>query len=65
MVVKLSRTEKDLIPTRLTITIFSAEITKSHGILDVDVIVGAKKIKITFFVVDTISSTYTALLGRD
>ncbi|CAL8115815.1 unnamed protein product [Prunus armeniaca] len=40
-------------------------ITKTHGILEVDVIIGSKKLKVAFFVVDTTSTTYNALLGRD
>ncbi|CAL9011747.1 unnamed protein product [Prunus brigantina] len=62
---KMGRTENDLIPTRLTVTNFAGGITKTHGILDVDVIVRTKELKITFFVVDTTSTTYSALLGRD
>ncbi|CAL2259629.1 unnamed protein product [Prunus armeniaca] len=62
---KMGRTEKDLIPTRLTVTNFAGGITKTHGILDVDVIVGTKELKIAFFVVDITSTTYNALLGRD
>ncbi|CAL8992752.1 unnamed protein product, partial [Prunus brigantina] len=65
MLSKMGRTEKDLIPTRLTVTNFAGGITKTHGILDVDVIVGSKELKIAFFVVDTTSTTYNALLGRD
>ncbi|CAL9019579.1 unnamed protein product, partial [Prunus brigantina] len=65
MLNKMGRTEKDLIPTRLTVTNFAGGITKTHGILDVDVIVGSKELKIAFFVVDTTSTTYNALLGRD
>ncbi|CAL9006381.1 unnamed protein product [Prunus brigantina] len=56
--------KKDLIPTRLTVTNFAGGITKTHGILDVDVIVGSKEPKIAFFVVDTTSTTYNALLGE-
>ncbi|CAL9018138.1 unnamed protein product, partial [Prunus brigantina] len=37
----------------------------THEILDVDFIVGTKKLKIAFFVVDTISTTYNAFLDRD
>ncbi|CAL2246974.1 unnamed protein product [Prunus armeniaca] len=62
---KMGRTENDLIPTRLTVTNFAGGITKTHGILDVDVIIGTKELKIAFFVVDTTSTTYNALLGRD
>ncbi|CAL8090278.1 unnamed protein product [Prunus armeniaca] len=53
MLSKMGRTEKDLIPTRLTVTNFAGGITKTYGILDLDVIVGSKKLKIAFFVVDT------------
>ncbi|CAL9013696.1 unnamed protein product, partial [Prunus brigantina] len=65
MLSKMGRTEKDLIPTRLTVTNFAGGITRTHGILDVEVIIGSKKLKIAFFVVDTTSTTYNALLGRD
>ncbi|CAL9012722.1 unnamed protein product [Prunus brigantina] len=65
MLSKMGRTEKDLIPTCLTVTNFAGGITKTHGILDVDVIVGSKELKIAFFVVDTTSTTYNALLGKD
>ena len=65
MLTKLGRTERDLIPTRLTVTNFARGITKIHGILDVDVVVGSKELKIAFFVIDTTSTTYNALLGRD
>ncbi|CAL8993418.1 unnamed protein product [Prunus brigantina] len=51
LLVKMGRTEKDLIPTRLTVTNFAGGISKTHGILDMDVIVGTKKLKIAFFVV--------------
>ncbi|CAL2229127.1 unnamed protein product [Prunus armeniaca] len=65
LLIKMGRTEKDLIPTRLIVTNFAEGITMTHGILDVDVIVGTKELKIAFFVVDTTSITYNALLGRD
>ncbi|CAL8117184.1 unnamed protein product [Prunus armeniaca] len=50
LLVKLGKTEKDLIPTRLTVTNFAWAITKTYGILDVHVIVGTKKLKIAFLV---------------
>ncbi|CAL8164900.1 unnamed protein product [Prunus armeniaca] len=65
MLSKMGRTERDLIPTRLIVTNFAGGITKTFGILDVDVLVGSKKLKVAFFVVDTTSTTYNALLGRD
>ncbi|CAL2255197.1 unnamed protein product [Prunus armeniaca] len=65
LLIKMGKTKKDLIPTRLMVTNFTGGITKTHEILDVDVIVGTKKLKIAFFVVDTTSTTYNALLDRD
>ncbi|CAL2277540.1 unnamed protein product [Prunus armeniaca] len=47
------------------VTNFAGGATMTHGILDVNVIVGTKELKIAFFVVDTTSTTYNALLGRD
>ena len=41
---KMGRIEKDLIPTCLTVTNFVGGITKTHGILDEDVIVGSKEL---------------------
>ncbi|CAL2239130.1 unnamed protein product [Prunus armeniaca] len=38
LLIKMGRTENDLIPTCLTVTNFARVITKTHGILDVDVI---------------------------
>ncbi|CAL8089798.1 unnamed protein product [Prunus armeniaca] len=65
LLIKMGRTEKDLIPTRLTVTNFVGGITKTHGILDVDVIIGTKKLKIAFFMVGKTSTTYNALHGRN
>ncbi|CAL2266186.1 unnamed protein product [Prunus armeniaca] len=61
----MGKTEKDLIATCFTVTNFAGGITKTLGILDVDVIVETKELKIAFFVIDTTSTTYNALLGRD
>ncbi|CAL8990237.1 unnamed protein product [Prunus brigantina] len=60
---KMGRTEKDLIPTLLTVTNFVGCITKTHGILDVDVVVGTKELKIAFFVGDTTFTTMHCLAG--
>ncbi|KAM2058852.1 hypothetical protein ACFX16_031385 [Malus domestica] len=61
---KLGRSEKDLIPTDLTISSFSGAITRTHGILPMEVDLGSKQIMLAFFVVDN-NSTYGALLCRD
>ncbi|KAM1116035.1 hypothetical protein ACFX19_006705 [Malus domestica] len=61
---KLGRGTEDLIPTNLTISSFSGAITKTHGILPLEVDLGSKQTMLAFFVVDC-TSTYGALLGRD
>ncbi|KAM1117764.1 hypothetical protein ACFX19_008224 [Malus domestica] len=61
---KIGRGTEDLIPTDLTVSSFSGAITKTHGILPLEVDLGSKQIMLAFFVVDC-TSTYGALLGRD
>ncbi|KAM1116010.1 hypothetical protein ACFXTH_006495 [Malus domestica] len=61
---RLGRGTEDLIPTDLTVSSFSGTITKTHGILPLEVDLGFKQIMLAFFVVDS-TSTYGALLGRD
>ncbi|KAM1285244.1 hypothetical protein ACFX2J_027833 [Malus domestica] len=61
---KMGRGTEDLIPTDLTVSSFSGAITKTYGILPLEVDLGSKKIMLAFFVVDC-TSTYGALLGRD
>ncbi|KAM2288391.1 hypothetical protein ACFXTI_029272 [Malus domestica] len=61
---KLGKGIDDLIPTDLTVSSFSGAITKTHGILPLEVDLGSKQIMLAFFVVDC-TSTYGALLGRD
>ncbi|KAM1158439.1 hypothetical protein ACFXTH_031811 [Malus domestica] len=61
---KMGRRIEDLIPTDLTVSSFSGAITKTHGILPIEVDLGSKQIMLAFFVVDC-TSTYGALLGRD
>ncbi|KAM1135445.1 hypothetical protein ACFX2J_044278 [Malus domestica] len=61
---KMGRGTEALIPTDLTVSSFSGVITKTHGILPLEVDLGSKQIMLAFFVVDC-TSTYGALLGRD
>ncbi|KAM1198109.1 hypothetical protein ACFX2I_009603 [Malus domestica] len=61
---RLCKTEEDLIPTNLTISSFFEAITRTHGILPLEVDLGSKQIMLAFFVVDS-NFTYGALLGRD
>ncbi|KAM2301037.1 hypothetical protein ACFX1S_031986 [Malus domestica] len=61
---KMKRGIEDFIPTDLTVSSFSGAITKTYGILPLEVDLGSKQIMLAFFVVDC-TSTYGALLGRD
>ncbi|KAM1807330.1 hypothetical protein ACFX11_030363 [Malus domestica] len=61
---RLCRSEEDLIPTVLTVSSFSGDITRTYGILPLEVDLRSKQIMLAFFVVDN-SSTYEALLGKD
>ncbi|KAM0998257.1 hypothetical protein ACFX2C_008049 [Malus domestica] len=61
---KLGRGTKDLTPTNLTVSSFSGAITKTLGILPLEVDLRSKQIMLAFFMVDC-TSTYGALLGRD
>ncbi|KAM2872154.1 hypothetical protein FF1_019717 [Malus domestica] len=61
---RIGRGAEDLIPTNLTVSSFSGAITKTHGILPLEVDLGSKQIMLALFVVDC-TSTYGALLGRD
>ncbi|KAM2977417.1 hypothetical protein FF2_014361 [Malus domestica] len=61
---RLCRSENDLFPTDLTISSFFGAITRTYGILALEVDLGSKQIMLAFFVVDN-NSTYRALLGRD
>ena len=60
---RVCRSEEDLIPTDLTVSSFSGAITRTHGILPLEVDLGSKQIMLAFFVVDN-TSTYGALLGQ-
>ncbi|KAM1122698.1 hypothetical protein ACFX19_004269 [Malus domestica] len=45
----MCRSEGDLIPTNLTVSSFSKVITKTHGILSLEVDLGSKQIMLAFF----------------
>ncbi|KAM1849006.1 hypothetical protein ACFX14_013072 [Malus domestica] len=61
---RMCRSEDDLIPTDLIVSSFSGAITRTCGILPLEVDLGSKQIMLAFFVVNS-TSTYEALLGRD
>lgn len=62
---QLLKMDKERIqPTSLTVKNFAGSITKTHGLLFIQVDIGSKDIILAFFIVDCISQ-YNALLGRD
>ncbi|KAM1185229.1 hypothetical protein ACFX2G_014857 [Malus domestica] len=50
---KMYKSEEYLIPTDLTVSNFSGAITRTHGILPLEVDLGSKQIMQAFFVVDS------------
>ena len=62
--VMLGRTEEDLIPTDVTMSAFTGEVTKVLGVLPMEITVGSKTSLTAFFIVNS-SASYNVLLGRD
>ena len=60
----LGRGIVDLIETKVYVSAFNGEISKTPSILPIDIIVGSKTSLSTFFVINSITN-YNALLGRD
>ena len=64
MLAILGRTEEDLIPTNVTVSAFTGEVTKVLVVLPIEIIVGSKTSLTAFFIVNS-SASYNVLLGRD
>ena len=60
----LGRTEEDLIPTDVTVSAFTREVTKVLGVLPMQITVGSKTSLTAFFIINS-SVSYNILLGRD
>ena len=60
----LGRNIDDLIETKVFMSAFTREISKTLGVLPIDISVGSKNSFSTFFVINYIVN-YNALLGRD
>ena len=60
----LGRNIGDLIETKVSVSAFIGEISRTLGILHVDITVGSKTSLLAFLVINSISN-YNALLGRD
>uniref|UniRef100_A0A2N9F3D7 Peptidase A2 domain-containing protein n=1 Tax=Fagus sylvatica TaxID=28930 RepID=A0A2N9F3D7_FAGSY len=64
MLRKLLKTENNLIATDIFVSGFANGVTKTKGVIPIEVKVGSKVATVAFFVVNT-DSAYNALLGRD
>ena len=60
----LGRNIDELIETKVSVSAFTREISKTLGILPIDIIVGSKTSLSAIFVISC-TSNYNALLGRD
>ena len=60
----LERNIGDLIETEVSVSPFTEEISKTLGVLLIDITVGSKTFLLTFFVINS-TANYNALLGRD
>ena len=54
----------DLIETEVSVSAFIGEISKTLGVLPIDIIASSKTSLLAFFVIDS-TANYNALLGRD
>ena len=64
MLLTLGKSQEDLISIEVSVAVFTEEITKTLGVLPVELTVGSKTSLSVFFVVNS-SDSYQALLGRD
>ena len=60
----LGRGIGDLIETEVSVSTFTKEISKTLGVLPIDITVGSKNSLFSFFVINY-TTNYNALLGRD
>ena len=60
----LGRSNSDLIETEVDVFAFTGEVSKTLGILPIDITIGSKPALSAFFVIDSIAN-YNILLGRD
>ena len=60
----LERSINDLIETEVAVSAFTREVSKTLGILPIDITIGNKTALSTFFVIDS-TANYNIFLGRD
>ena len=60
----LGRSISDMIETKVDVSSFTGEVSKTLGILPIDVTIGSKTALSAFFVIDS-TADYNIFLGRD
>jgi len=60
----LGRSAADFIKTNIMLNDFNGQPSEEKGVLNVELTVGRKTVRTSFFIVNS-KSTYTVLLGRD
>ena len=60
----LGRSINDMIETKLAVSAFTGEVSKTLGILPIDITIGSKTPLYAFFVIDS-TANYNILLSRD
>ena len=60
----LGKSINDLIKTEVVVSAFTREVSKTLGILPIDIIIGSKIVLSAFFVIDS-TTNYNILLERD
>ena len=60
----LERNISDMIETEVIVSVFTREVSKTLGILPIDITIGSKIALSAFFVIDS-TINYNILLGRD
>jgi hypothetical protein len=60
---RLGRSAEDLIKTNVTLSDFNGQASEAQGVLNVDLTVGSKTVRTSFFIISS-ESTYTVLLRR-
>ena len=64
MLIALGKIINDLIETEVVVSAFIGDVSKTLGILPIDIPIGSKIVLFAFFVIDS-TANYNILLGRD
>ena len=64
MLISMGRSISDMIETEVVVSTFTEEVSKTLGILPIDITIGSKTALSVFFVIDS-TANYNILLRRD